>query len=517
MSNITSVRYGHATNSSSSHSIVVYRSPERVPEEVSSNGSFDYGWEEFILSTKEEKFKYLLTDQGTYFRDELVKAGKRHGVDVEALEDMKRDIGWVLGIDHESVGTSSPPPGVSFDDWVDIVMDERVVIIGGNDNSNETFISKLANQGKVAIQKITGHGTQVKFDGEAVIFHDPNNGMKFRWAPGGYEKASKPELVDVKITDHCPHGCAFCYQGSTPEGAHADLSTVKSIIDELAKAQVFEIAIGGGEPTTHPDFAEILRYAADKGITPNFTTFSLDWLADDGILTAIAEVSSKRGLGIGVSVISEKDLGKVRAIEDVIYEYTKNRSRVQVIAQTVVGVSPLATTANLVKAAAQDGNSVLLLGYKYTGRGEDFRARIPSVEEVRDLIAEFRDAEVIDHKNEAFIAKLKAKGDPFVKYYEKDRDRVLQSLSVDTAFLDQYGKALDQLSIDPVLRTSPEGAFSMYVDAVEMQAGPSSWHPDQMAPISSAKDIIPMFQGMAPIPVRGDAAELNSPDPQMNM
>lgn len=41
----------------------------------------------------------------------------------------------------------------------------------------------------------------VRFDRNAVSLFDRSDGTKIRFAVGRYEKAGKPELCDVKITD----------------------------------------------------------------------------------------------------------------------------------------------------------------------------------------------------------------------------------------------------------------------------------------------------------------------------
>lgn len=487
MSRISSVRYGHATNSSSSHSIVACRTPERLPAGAGVK-EFSYGWEEFVLRAPEQKAAYLLTSMGnnSALTEAIIEAGRAHGFDGEALLARywaaSDGDSWDYGIDHESVGTAALPRGVSMREWVSILMDERVVILGGNDNVDILLPERIVNEGTVALMPLSGWDLTVKRDGEAIVFHDAETGMKFRWSEGAYDKATRPELVDVKITDRCAHGCAFCYQGSTPEGQDAPLHRVKAVIDALAETGVFEVAIGGGEPTEHPNFAEILLYAAAKGVTPNFTTFSDKWASDEAIVEAVKHVSRRRGgIGIGVSVLSEKDIAKLKGVRAAVGD------RAQVIGQTVVGVAPVAVTSRLVRAIAESGNSVLLLGYKSTGRGEDFSARLPSLESVRDMIDAFRTEEFLDCWQE--------------------ETPLWSTLSVDTAFLDQYGKALDELGVEMVLRTSPEGAFSMYIDAVSMTAGPSSWHPEQLRPVADAAEALAMFSTLDPVPVRGDAAE----------
>ena len=57
MINIHNVRFGFATNSSSSHSIIMLRDgAERPDDNIPQLG---YGWEEFTLASREEKLLYI--------------------------------------------------------------------------------------------------------------------------------------------------------------------------------------------------------------------------------------------------------------------------------------------------------------------------------------------------------------------------------------------------------------------------------------------------------------------------
>lgn len=80
-----------------------------------------------------------------------------------------------------------------------------------------------------------------------------------------------PELVDISITDKCGFGCTYCYQDSTPDKKHAPKDLVAKVIKGFEHPP-YQIAIGGGEPTSHPDFPEILREAKGLGTVPNYTT-----------------------------------------------------------------------------------------------------------------------------------------------------------------------------------------------------------------------------------------------------
>lgn len=78
--------------------------------------------------------------------------------------------------------------------------------------------------------------------------------------------------VDLKITDFCKYNCSFCYQNSTERGTHAPLERILEILDFLKEKEVFEIVIGGGEPTTHPHLLDIIFGAIVRGFSVSITT-----------------------------------------------------------------------------------------------------------------------------------------------------------------------------------------------------------------------------------------------------
>lgn len=84
-----------------------------------------------------------------------------------------------------------------------------------------------------------------------------------------------PEFYDIKITNMCAGGCSYCYQNSTPDGELTQdmIERIKNYFEPMTMNQrPFQIAYGGGEPTLHPQFLEILKMTYDLGITPNYTT-----------------------------------------------------------------------------------------------------------------------------------------------------------------------------------------------------------------------------------------------------
>lgn len=90
----------------------------------------------------------------------------------------------------------------------------------------------------------------------------------------GYRRepfSPSPETVDISITDWCDFGCSYCYQDSTAKQKHAPNDLVDRVIKSFTHPP-YQIALGGGEPTAHPDFPGILVRARELGVVPNYTT-----------------------------------------------------------------------------------------------------------------------------------------------------------------------------------------------------------------------------------------------------
>jgi organic radical activating enzyme len=85
-----------------------------------------------------------------------------------------------------------------------------------------------------------------------------------------------PEFYDIKITGQCLGKCIFCYMDSMPNGEHYEniVKKLKLFFGYMSlNMRPFQIAIGGGEPTLHPEFLEFLRVSKEElDICPNYTT-----------------------------------------------------------------------------------------------------------------------------------------------------------------------------------------------------------------------------------------------------
>jgi radical SAM protein with 4Fe4S-binding SPASM domain len=114
--------------------------------------------------------------------------------------------------------------------------------------------------------------------GDYNFIADQESGMTFRWGKSFEDNPSfapVPELVDISISNHCSKGCDYCYRDSKPDGSFISLDDYKFILSSLNHQKygnVFQVALGGGEPLEHPEILEILDLTKQFNIVPNFTT-----------------------------------------------------------------------------------------------------------------------------------------------------------------------------------------------------------------------------------------------------
>ena len=452
---ISSVRLGHANNSSSTHSILI-NSGYKVRQ--SDSGDFQYGWDWFHLKDKEDKSKYLAaliysalsSDMAEEHAGLIARELTGHDPKVEA------DEGYTY-VDHQSViafpkkyGTKHAHHGF-LKEFVQYVRDNpKISIRGGNDNSEDPgdqgygggprdWSPRNGEMGEShPLNRLNRDNPHARIygrkDGDWWTVYNREGGAKIRIsfndAAKPYLWAPRPELVDVKITDYCPHGCEFCYQSSTTKGKHADVGMIEKIFWELHRAEVFEVALGGGETTMHPEFAKILSIADGQGITPNFTTFNMAWTKDKEKVEAVI----KHAGSFAVSSIDAFDELK---------KWNNNRHDTEAPEGTLqipLGCYPEEQVRQVIKKAKKEYMPITFLGYKHFGRGEGF-AQHPS-----DWIVD---------------AVTGPDG--------------LYRFGADSVFVEQYRDKLKDKGVSEKLMVNAEGAFSCYIDAVTLMIGPSSY------------------------------------------
>jgi len=83
-----------------------------------------------------------------------------------------------------------------------------------------------------------------------------------------------PVNVTWEITQACNLACAHCLSAGlrTPDRGELDTAQCLALIDELARMEVFQVNIGGGEPFLRADLLDLLSHAHARGITTCVST-----------------------------------------------------------------------------------------------------------------------------------------------------------------------------------------------------------------------------------------------------
>jgi pyruvate-formate lyase-activating enzyme len=463
---IHNVRLGFATNSSSKHSFIITN--EQVEDELTG----DFGWSWFILSSKEQKAQYMCSQLYVQLIDTISKDAAKTlikglvGVNVEeAVFDHQSCI--IFPYSRSETYSWRNNSFVDLDYFRElfnfVVNTDGLVILGGNDNDDRPYnrvngISVLSN---ILLEEYDARDFISRKDNKYNYWSlfNKKNGKKIRFSFDDKEvtKSLYPELVDLKITDYCDKGCKFCYQGSTKKGKHADVQNVRNILAALGEMNVFEVAIGGGEPTLHPEFAEILNIAKREGTIPNFSTATYSWLINEGTVEAVKENVG----GFAYSYSYDKKDGWVThpaVIKHIISMFDKFGLRDKLSLQIIPNLFDEYALSDIFKVAAEEKIPVTLLGYKTVGRAKNY-GKPYNVNWVEKL------------------GKLK-------------KENISPTIGIDTSLAVEYA---DKLKGYPgFMYSKKEGDFSMYIDAVKEEAGPSSFcNKELMKSLNTDNDPIP--------------------------
>jgi MoaA/NifB/PqqE/SkfB family radical SAM enzyme len=101
----------------------------------------------------------------------------------------------------------------------------------------------------------------------------------------------------IDLTDRCNLGCIWCNSQGFRSQNILKTEHVKKIVNELADWGVKSVCYaGGGEPSLHPDFAEIIEYSAEKGLQVGISTNGTQLTQEQ--ISAIAHYARFCGLSV---------------------------------------------------------------------------------------------------------------------------------------------------------------------------------------------------------------------------
>lgn len=104
-----------------------------------------------------------------------------------------------------------------------------------------------------------------------------------------------PESFDLKITNQCDIGCVMCHEDSAPDGRHGDIINLP-FLDSIHPFT--EVAIGGGNPLSHPDLIPFLKALKGRNIFANMTVNKVHFMANLPLLHSFVEQRLLYGLGV---------------------------------------------------------------------------------------------------------------------------------------------------------------------------------------------------------------------------
>jgi hypothetical protein len=186
-----------------------------------------------------------------------------------------------------------------------------------------------------------------------------DDGTKVRENNLDFFEPAFPESIDLKICNRCDMGCPMCHEDSTPDGAFADILHLP-FLDSLSPYT--ELAIGGGNPLTHPDLVEWLTVLQQKHIIPSMTVNQVHFMSNLTFLKRLSDAHLIYGLGVSWnSALSDEQAAQcVAALKE--------------FPNAVIHVIHGMVTMQDLERLSNAGLKILILGFKNFRRGNFYYA-----------------------------------------------------------------------------------------------------------------------------------------------
>lgn len=187
-------------------------------------------------------------------------------------------------------------------------------------------------------------------NGNYVVYINPETGDKIRNSRGNKFMPSFAENCDVTITERCDGQCAFCYAGCTPDGKHGDLNA--KFLDTLHPYT--ELAINGND-MSHPDLIPFLEKMKARMVFVNVTINQKHFEQHFELIKDLQQKGLIKGVGVSLNKTTSQFIQRVKSVRNVVIH-------------VINGIVTRDDWYNL----QNNDLDVLILGYKTTGRGDDY-------------------------------------------------------------------------------------------------------------------------------------------------
>lgn len=201
-----------------------------------------------------------------------------------------------------------------------------------------------------------------------------NDGTKVRETEDDEFTPAFAECCDMKITDKCDGGCAFCYEGCTVNGQHGDLNA--EFLNHLHPYT--ELAINGND-LTHPDLIPFLKRMKEQKVVVSMTVNQKHFERNYDFIRKMSMQGWIYGVGISLSEATPDFIKLVKSIPN-----------------SVIHVINGIITPEDVEMLSDNDLKMLILGYKRLRRGEEYYAKeeeniLVNQQWMKDHIAEIID------------------------------------------------------------------------------------------------------------------------------
>lgn len=187
-------------------------------------------------------------------------------------------------------------------------------------------------------------------NGNYTVSIDLDSGTKIRENDLDFFKADTIESMDIKITNFCDMGCPQCHENSTLDGKHANLKDEIAFLENLHPYA--ELAIGGGNPLSHPDLEYFLNYCKEKKFIASMTVNQIHFEKEFDRIKKLVDNKLIYGLGISLMKITPDFIEKVKQIKTAVIH-------------VINGI----VTVDQLKLLSKNNLKILILGYKEVRRG----------------------------------------------------------------------------------------------------------------------------------------------------
>lgn len=215
------------------------------------------------------------------------------------------------------------------------------------------------------------------------------NGTKIKQTKGDKFIAKFPDSIDLKITDYCDKNCPMCHEKSSTVGFHGDLNA--QFLATLKKGT--ELAIGGGNPLTHPNLEQFLLSMKERGVVCNLTVNGDHLLLQKERIERLIKEELIYGLGVSIQAYNQ----------EVVNFAMRHSNCVLHLINGIFTQFDQLFDKNL---------KILILGYKRFGKGEKyFSATVQkNMQLLKESIPSFKDRFFVLSFDNLALSQLNVKG-----------------------------------------------------------------------------------------------------------